>query len=171
MKLGKPGMATGSDRGPTTMPDIFVDADACPVKQEIYRVAGRHGLRVILVSNSWMRTPLDANVELVVVDGGLDVADDWIAERVRENDIVVTADIPLASRCLEKRALALAPSGRLFTEDMIGEALATREILSQLRDVGVATGGPAPFEKKDRSRFLQRLEQVIRTANRPSAGG
>ena len=144
------------------MTHVFVDADACPVKQEVYRVAGRHGLQVTLVSNSWLRTPREDSIELVVVDGGLDVADDWIAEHVKEDDIVVTADIPLASRCLEKRARVLAPTGRLFTEDMIGEALATRELLSQLRDVGVATGGPAPFAKRDRSRFLQNLEEAIR---------
>ena len=144
------------------MPGILVDADACPVKQEVYRVARRHSLSVTLVSNSWMRTPPEEWVELVVVGGGLDVADDWIAEHVGEDDIVVTADIPLASRCLKKRALAVAPTGRVFTEDTIGEALATREILSQLRDVGVVTGGPAPFEKRDRSRFLQNLDEAIR---------
>ncbi len=145
------------------MTHIFVDADACPVKQEVYRVAGRHGLGVTLVSNSWMRTPLDDAIELVVVDGGLDVADDWIAEHVEEGDVVVTADIPLAARCLEKKARVLKPTGRVFTEDMIGEALASRELLSQLRDVGVVTGGPAPFEKRDRSRFLQNLEEAIRS--------
>lgn len=152
------------------MPDIFVDADACPVKQEVYRVAGRHALRVTLVSNSWMRTPGDDWIELVVVDGGLDVADDWIADRVQEGDVVVTADIPLASRCLKKRARVVAPTGRVFTEDMIGEALATREILSQLRDAGVVTGGPAPFEKRDRSRFLQNLDEAIRKASRERSG-
>lgn len=152
------------------MPDIFVDADACPVKQEVYRVAGRHALRVTLVSNSWMRTPGDDWIELVVVDGGIDVADDWIADRVQEGDVVVTADIPLASRCLKKRARVVAPTGRVFTEDMIGEALATREILSQLRDAGVVTGGPAPFEKRDRSRFLQNLDEAIRKASRERSG-
>lgn len=151
-----------SQDNPVRTPQIFVDADACPVKQEVYRVAGRHGLRVTLVSNSWMRTPFEDWIELVVVAGGLDVADDWIAERVEEDDVVVTADIPLASRCLEKHARVLKPTGRVFTEDMIGEALATRELLSQLRDVGVATGGPAPFEKRDRSRFLQNLDEAIR---------
>ncbi len=129
-------------------------------------MAGRHGLKVTLVSNSWLRTPRDDSIDLVVVDGGLDVADDWIAEHVKEDDIVVTADIPLASRCLEKRARVVAPTGRLFTEEMIGEALATRELLSQLREVGVATGGPAPFAKRDRSRFLQNLEEAIRRASK-----
>lgn len=151
------------------MHNILVDADACPVKQEIYRVARRYALRVILVSNSWLRTPPDDLIELVVVSGGLDVADDWIAEHVCENDIVVTADIPLASRCLDKRALVLAPTGRVFTEDMIGEALASRELLSQLRDVGVISGGPAPFEKRDRSRLLQSLDEAIRIVNRRGA--
>ena len=145
---------------------ILVDADACPVKQEVYRVARRHSLRVVLVSNSRMQTPLDERIELVVVDGGLDVADDWIAEHVREHDVVVTADIPLAGRCLEKHALVLGPTGRLFTEDMIGEALATREVLAQLREAGVVTGGPAPFEKRDRSRFLQKLDEAVRIARR-----
>ena len=148
------------------MTQIFVDADACPVKREIYRVAGRHGLAVTLVSNSWMRTPFDPAIELVVVEGGLDVADDWIADRVGKDDVVVTADIPLASRCLKRGARVLAPTGRVFTEDMIGGALATREILSQLRDVGVDTGGPPPFEKRDRSRFLQSLDEAIRTVKR-----
>ncbi len=148
------------------MPDIFIDADACPVKEEVYRVARRHALQVILVSNSWMRTPLDERIKLVVVGDGLDVADDWIAERVGENDVVITADIPLASRCLEKRALALSPTGRVFTEEMIGEALATRDLLSQLREAGVVTGGPPPFAKRDRSRFLQNLEEAIRTAGK-----
>lgn len=148
------------------MPDIFIDADACPVKEEVYRVARRHAWKVILVANSWMRTPSGDAIELVVVGGGLDVADDWIAERVRDHDIVVTADIPLASRCLKQGALVLGPTGRPFTEEMIGEALATRELLSQLRDVGIATGGPAPFAKRDRSRFLQNLEEAIRTATR-----
>ena len=148
------------------MPIIYIDADACPVKEETYRVAKRHELKVVLVSNSWMRTPPDERIELIVVSGGLDVADDWIAEHARENDVVVTADIPLAARSLEKNALALAPNGRVFTEDMIGDALATREILSQMRDVGVMTGGPPPFDKKDRSRFLQKLDEMLRIARK-----
>jgi uncharacterized protein YaiI (UPF0178 family) len=147
-------------------PIIFVDADACPVKQEIYKVAKRHGHKVTLVSNSWLQTPLDDKIELIVVGAGLDVADDWIAENADENDVVVTADIPLAARCLEKGALALKPTGRFFTEDMIGEALATREMLSQMREAGVVTGGPPPFEKKDRSRFLQGFDEAIRKAIR-----
>ncbi len=141
--------------------DIFVDADGCPVKQEIYRVAKRYGLKVTLVSNSWMRTPHESWVEIVVVDGQFNAADDWIVEHVSENDIVISGDIPLASRCLEKGAHVLAPTGRVFTQDGIGDALARREFLSYLRDLGNLTTGPAPFEKRDRSRFLQRLDETI----------
>lgn len=148
------------------MTRILIDADACPVKNEAYRVAARHDLEVILVANSWMRTPPRGRVKLVVVEGGLDVADDWIADQVVDDDVVITADIPLAARCLEKGAQAIKPTGRVFTDDMIGDALATRELLSEMREAGVFTGGPAPFQKKDRSRFLQGLEEAIRTATR-----
>jgi len=141
--------------------DIFVDADGCPVKQEIYRVAKRYGLKVTLVSNSRMQTPQEDWLEIVIVDGQFNAADDWIVEHVSENDIVITGDIPLASRCLEKGAQVLAPTGRLFTRDSIGEALAGREFLSYLRDFGTITGGPTPFGKRDRSRFLQRLDETI----------
>ena len=145
---------------------IFVDADACPVKQEVYRVAKRYKIHVILVSNSWMRIPHEDWLELAVVDGQPDAADDWIVDHVTQNDIVVSADIPLASRCLEKGALVLGPRGRVFTEDSIGEALASRELLSHLRDLGTVTGGPDSFGKRDRSRFLQRLDEAIQTARR-----
>ncbi len=141
--------------------NIFVDADGCPVKQEVYRVAKRYGLKVTLVSNSRMRTPHEDWLEIVVVDGQFNAADDWIVEHVSKNDIVITGDIPLASRCLEKGAQVLAPTGRVFTRDSIGEALASRELLSHLRDLGTITGGPDPFEKRDRSRFLQRLDETI----------
>jgi uncharacterized protein len=146
--------------------NIFVDADACPVKQEIGRVAGRHGLKVTLVTNARMRIPQGRHLELVVVDGRFDSADDWIVEHVAKNDIVVSADIPLASRCLKKGARVLAPSGRVFTEDSIGDALASRAISAHLRELGTITGGPAPFLKRDRSRFLQRLDEVIQAALR-----
>jgi len=146
--------------------DIFVDADGCPVKQEVYRVAQRYRLKVILVSNSRMRIPHADWLELVVVDGQFDAADDWIVEHVRENDIVISGDIPLASRCLKKGALVLGPTGRLFTEENIGEALASRDLSSHLREIGTITGGPAAFEKRDRSRFLQRLDATIQTASR-----
>ncbi len=143
------------------MLDIFIDADGCPVKQEVYRVAKRYGLKVTLVSNSRMGAPQEGWLEVVVVDGQFNAADDWIVEHVSENDIVITGDIPLASRCLEKGAQVLAPTGRVFTRDSIGEALARRELLSHLRDLGTIAGGPAPFEKRDRSRFLQRLDETI----------
>jgi len=140
---------------------IFVDADACPVKQEVYRVAKRYGLKVALVSNARMRTPNEDWLEMVVVDGQFDAADDWIVEHISENDIVISGDVPLASRCLGKGARVLAPTGHVFTQDNIGEALASREFLSYLRDLGTITGGPAPFEKRDRSRFLHRLDETI----------
>lgn len=145
---------------------LYVDADGCPVKQEVYRVATRHNLKVILAANSWMRVPNSDDVELVVVDDQFDAADDWIVEQAVEQDVVVTADIPLAARCLKKGARVLSPRGRVFTEDSIGEALANRDLLSHLRELGTITGGPAPFEKKDRSRFLQRLDEIIRTVQR-----
>ena len=148
------------------MLDIYVDADGCPVKQEVYRVASRYGLKVILVANSWMRVPIDDSIELVVVDGRLDSADDWIAGRVTEKDIVISADIPLASRCLENGARVIGPKGRVFTEDSIGEAMATRDLMSRLREMGTVTGGPSPMGKRDRSRFLQRLDEVIQSVRR-----
>ena len=148
------------------MLEIYVDADACPVKQEIYRVATRHRLKVILVSNSWMRVPDNASVQLVLVDDQLDAADNWIAEHVKENDIVITGDIPLASRCLKKGALVLSSRGKAFTEDSIGAALASRELLSHLRELGTVMGGPAPFKKRDRSRFLHCLDETILAVHR-----
>ncbi len=143
------------------MLDIYIDADACPVKQEIYRVATRYGLDVILVSNSWMRLPESSRIKLVVVDKGADVADDWIVENVAPNDIVVSGDIPLASRCLKKGALVIGNTGRPFTDDNIGNALSLRNLLADLREQGVMTSGPKPFSKKDRSRFLQALDEAI----------
>jgi uncharacterized protein YaiI (UPF0178 family) len=148
------------------VPEILVDADACPVKPEIYRVAKRYGLRVTLVSNSRMRIPHEDWLTLVVVDGQYDAADDWLVEHVIENDIVISGDIPLASRCLAKGAVVLDLRGGVFTEDNIGEALAGRELLSHLRDLGTITGGPAPLEKRDRSRFLQRLDAAIQAIRR-----
>ena len=149
---------------------IFVDADGCPVKEEVYRVAQRLGLRVTLVSNSRMHVPDADWLELVVVDDGFDAADDWIVERVGEDDIVISADIPLASRCLGRRALVLGPRGREFTDGNIGEALASRELQSTLRDLGTLTPGPAPFERRDRSRFLQRLDEIIQKIRRRHPG-
>lgn len=148
------------------MLDLYIDADACPVKEEVYRVAKRYGLKVLVVSNTWMQTPDSAAIELVRVDDGFDAADDWIAEQVGTGDIVITADIPLAARCLPKGARVLDAKGREFKEDSIGSALASRELLAELRDMGQMTGGPAPFEKKDRSRFLGKLDEVIQAIRR-----
>lgn len=145
---------------------IFVDADACPVKQEVYRVAGRYGLEVTLVTNSWMRIPNEVWITVEVVGEGLDAADDWIVEHVQPNDIVITADIPLASRCLKKNARVIGSTGKPFTEDNIGSAVATRDLLSELRDAGEITGGPPPLEKRDRSRFLQELDNTIQSIGR-----
>lgn len=144
---------------------IYVDADACPVKAETAKVATRHGLPVIFVANSWMQAPRGARSRVQVVSGGFDAADDWIVEQVRRDDIVVTADIPLASRCLELGARVLGPSGKPFTEDNIGNALATRELMTELRAYGVG-GGPPPFDRRDRSRFLEALELAVRDVTR-----
>jgi len=146
--------------------DIFVDADGCPVKAEVYRVAKRYGLKVTLVSNQWMQTPEADWLELVVVEEGLNVADDWIVDHVGERDIVITGDIPLASRCLEKGARVLGLKGRPFTEDNIGGVVATRDLLTYLRDHGTKTGGPAPFAKRDRSRFLEKLDEMVHSIRR-----
>ena len=150
------------------MTEIIVDADGCPVKEEIYRVARRYGMKVTLVANSWMRVPDEKGIELVVVGERFDAADDWIAQRASRNDVVVSADIPLAARCLENGARVLGPRGREFTDDSIGEALASRELQVHLRELGTMTGGPAPLEKKDRSRFLQRLDAIIQSVRRGS---
>lgn len=149
---------------------IYVDADSCPVKDEVYKVAKRYGLDVTLVAASWMRVPAEPWVRLEVVKetGELDVADDWIVERIEAADIVVSEDIILASRCLEKGARALNPRGRVFTPASIGEALATRELMADLREAGTVTGGQPPFGKTDRSRFLQRLDEIINTVKRVS---
>ena len=148
------------------MLDIYVDADACPVKDEIYRVAGRHGLAVHVVSNRGCRVPADPRIRSVVVEDRLDAADDWIAERIGPGDIVVTADIPLAARCIARQAGALGPTGKPFTEDSIGMALATRDLMGQLRDAGVVSGGPPAFSRQDRSRFLGALETMIQAIRR-----
>lgn len=148
---------------------IFIDADACPVKEEVYRVAGRHRLSVTVVANSRMRVPNEAWVTLEIVGGAFDAADDWIVARLEPGDIVVTADIPLASRCLQAGARAIGSTGNVFTEDNIGSAVATRDLLSELRSAGELTGGPPPLGKRDRSRFLQKLEEVIQSIRRESS--
>jgi uncharacterized protein YaiI (UPF0178 family) len=144
-------------------PHIYVDADACPVKAEAVRVAVRHGLPVTFVANSGMALPRGPRVRLEVVSGAFDAADDWIVSQLRANDIVITADIPLASLALKKGARVLGPTGKPFTEDNIGNALATRELMADLRAYGMG-GGPPPFTQKDRSRFLQALEMAVREA-------
>jgi hypothetical protein len=142
---------------------LFVDADACPVKDEVYRVAGRYGFHVFVVSNSRLNVPRHPLIELKVVSGRFDAADDWIVEEATAEDITITSDIPLAARVLAKGARALDPKGRVFSPDSIGDALAAREFSAFLRDMGEQGGGPAPFTAKDRSRFLQSLDTVIQS--------
>ncbi|MDB5445607.1 MAG: hypothetical protein JWQ97_924 [Phenylobacterium sp.] len=145
---------------------IFVDADACPVKDEVYKVAGRYGLKTFVVSNSFLRVPVSPLIEQVVVDAGPDVADDWIAERTQAGDIAVTNDIPLAERVLQAGGAAIAPNGKAFTVDSIGSAIAQRALMEQLRSTGDILGGPKPFERADRSRFLQALDEAVQKARR-----
>ena len=147
------------------MPIIYIDADACPVKDEVYRVAGRYSMRVAVVANSQMRVPTDERVDLVLRSGFGEV-DDWIAEQVGPGDIVITADIPLAARCLAKQGHVLDPKGYAFTENDIGEALAMRELMSELRQAGEVKHGPAPMTPKDRSRFLSKLDETINAVRR-----
>lgn len=148
------------------MLEIFVDGDACPVKDEVYAVAARLGLAVVVVANQRIHVPRDLGVEMVVVAEGPDAADDWIAEEIRPGDVVVTADIPLAARCLAVGASALGPNGREFTEDSIGGALATRAIKAGVRESGFATGGPPPLTARDRSRFSNELDRIVQRALR-----
>ncbi|MGD9922091.1 MAG: YaiI/YqxD family protein [Pseudorhodoplanes sp.] len=145
-------------RGPIV---ILVDADACPVKAEIYKVAERHGLRVFVVANAPIAIPRDALIERVVVPGGMDKADDWIAERAGPGTIVVTADIPLASRGIKAGAVVIAPDGRTFTDDSIGMTLATRNLMDELRSAGASTRGPAPFSRQARSAFVSALDLAV----------
>ena len=140
---------------------IFVDADACPVKPEVYRVASRHKIKVFVVANSYMGVPRDPMIERVVVGSGPDAADDWIAERATRGSIVVTTDIPLASRSIKAGAQVITPTGRALTESSIGMALATRDLLDQLRSAGETTSGPKPFSPRDRSAFLGMLDRTI----------
>jgi uncharacterized protein YaiI (UPF0178 family) len=152
------------------MTAIYVDADACPVRDEVYRVAERLGLKVFVVSNG--SRPIlpsrDPNVRMITVDEGADKADDWIVERIAAVDVCVTADIPLAARCLAKGAHAVAPNGKPWTTDNIGSALAGREVSRHMREMGLMTGGPAPFTKSDRSRFLSALNAAVEAALRGS---
>ena len=148
------------------MSEIYVDADGCPVKDEVFKVAKRYEMKVHLVANKAMKIPLDPLFEMIVVHGGFDAADDWIEENISSKDIAITIDIPLASRCLKKGAQVLGYKGDSFSEENIGEALATRELMSRLREMGQVRGGPAPFEKKDRSNFLSKLDRVIQVARK-----
>jgi uncharacterized protein len=154
---------------------IYIDADACPVKQEIYRVAERHALKgvalkVFVVSNSPIAIPRDAMIERVVVGAGMDEADNWIAERARKGDIVITADVPLASRAFKAGAEVIAPNGRAFTADSIGMTLATRNLMDSLRSAGEITGGPKPFSLRDRSEFLSALDRALVRLTRAGFG-
>lgn len=147
---------------------IYVDADACPVKDEIYKVAARRGAHVIVVANSFMVVPREPWIERVIVGAGLDVADNWIAERASPRSVVITADVPLASRCVKAGASVLAPNGRAFTDSSIGMALATRDLMTDLRSAGAITGGPKPFSPRDRSSFLSALDLAILRLQRQS---
>jgi hypothetical protein len=149
--------------------EIFVDADACPVKDETYAVAVRYGVPVTLVAGSRMGVPHGLGVELVVVEQGPDAADDWIVAHVRPGDVVVTADLPLAARCLAAGARVLGSQGRVFSEDSIGALLATRNLKAHLREAGVPSGGPPPLAAKDRSRFSSRLDELVQRGLREHA--
>lgn len=149
---------------------IYIDADACPVKAEIYRVSGRHAIKVFVVSNSFMAIPRDPLIERVIVGSDADAADDWIAERAARGAIVITSDVPLAYRCIKAGAEVIAPAGRVLTEASIGMALATRNLLDDLRSAGQITGGPKPFQPRDRSNFLSALDLAIVRLRREGFG-
>jgi len=155
-----------TDPTPARPSAIFIDADACPVKTEIYRVAERYGLKVYVVANSIIAVPRDPRIERVVVSDSFDAADNWIAERCGSGDIVVTADIPLADRCLKAGAAVIGSTGVPFTTSSIGMALASRELMSNLRAMGEITGGPKPMTPRDRSRFLSALDETIQRLRR-----
>jgi uncharacterized protein len=148
---------------------IYVDGDACPVKDEVYRVALRHGLPVSVVAGNFIRVPQDPLIERVAAGSGMDAADDWIAERAGDGDIVITADIPLASRCVKAGADVIAPNGKPFTEQSIGMTLAVRNLMTDLRSSGEITGGPRSFSPRDRSAFLSALDTAIRRIQRRRA--
>jgi uncharacterized protein YaiI (UPF0178 family) len=150
---------------------ILVDADACPVKAEVYKVAQRHGVKTFVVANSFINVPREPGIERIVVAAGPDVADDWIAERSRRGAVVVTADVPLAARCVKAGADVIAPNGRPFSEQSIGMALATRNLMDQLRSAGETTRGPPPFSPRDRSTFLSALDLALVRLKRAGYGG
>jgi uncharacterized protein YaiI (UPF0178 family) len=149
---------------------IFVDADACPVKPEIYRVAERYALHVYVVANAFMAVPRNELIERVIVSEGPDVADDWIVEHAGASDIVITADVPLAGRCVRKGAAVIGPTGKPFTDDSIGMALATRDLLTDLRSAGATTRGPPPLSRQDISRFLSALDLAVTRLQRKLSG-
>ena len=151
---------------PLTSIRIYVDADACPVKDEIYRVAERHGVPVSVVAGNFIRVPDHPLIERIAAGPGMDAADDWIAERAGRGDIVITSDIPLASRCVKSGAEVIAPNGKPFTEASIGMTLAVRNLMADLRSSGEVTGGPRSFQPRDRSAFLSALDQTIRRIQR-----
>ncbi len=150
---------------------IYIDADACPVKDETYKVAGRYAIKVYVVANAYINVPRVEMIERVVVEEGPDAADDWIAERAGPGDIVITADVPLASRCVKAQAGVLSPSGKAFDEASIGMALATRNLMDDLRSAGEITGGPKPFSPRDRSAFLSALDLAVTRLKRDGFGG
>jgi uncharacterized protein len=148
------------------VPEIYIDADGCPVKDEVYRVGGRYGLKVWVVANGWLRVPESTLVARVTVSEGLDRADDWIAERIGPGDVAITADVPLAARCVEQGARVIAPDGRSFTPETIGIVLADRNLLTALREAGEIKSGGRPFTKQDRARFLGALDAAIQAIRR-----
>ena len=149
---------------------IYIDADACPVKDEVYKVAKRHGVGVRVAANNPLWVPVTPLVELVVRPG-FGAADDWIAEQIKPNDVFVTADVPLAARCVAAGAVGLDPKGRVWSPDTVGEALALRDLLTDLRQAGAATGGPAPMTPRDRSRFLSKLDEAVNAVRRAHPPG
>lgn len=148
------------------MLNIYIDADGCPVKDETYKVAERYQLKVFVVANKYLNVPQSSRIEMVVASSDFDAADDWIVEHAEKGDIVITADILLAERCVKKQVRAIGTKGIEFTEDSIGSAVATRELMQNLRHMGEVRGGPAPMDKKDRSKFLSTLDQVIQQLKR-----
>ncbi len=154
-------MAGSREEGATPAIRIFVDADACPVKPEVYRVAERYGLKVFVVANAFMNVPRSPMIERVIVPEGPDLADDWIAERAIASDVVITADIPLAARCVRNGATVIGPTGKGFDDNSVGMALATRNLMSDLRSAGATTRGPKPLSRQDLSRFLSALDLAV----------
>ena len=151
---------------------IYIDADACPVKEETYKVAARYQLKVLVIANQWMQIPLDSRIEMIVVEGGFDSADDWIVEKIGAHDILITSDLLLADRCLKKKARVLGSKGKELDEENIGNVLGSRELMAHLRDLGTKGTGPAPMTKGDRSQFLSKLDQIIQSLRKiksPSA--